>query len=188
MDPEFIGIHAPFDYCLPEPPGSINHHHATEAALCVQGEHRASAAEITADHLLDAHRECHRAVIELVLHPVRDGAISEERSHALADRSIQRFGTLNMEICFVLTCKRCRWQIFRSSAGSNRNIKPQWHCAVHWLGARGRQCAVGGEHLRAKVGWQRGSHDPLTYLLTCRSQRACIRRINRCKSRIDPVL
>ena len=157
VHPVFVGSHAALHDGFAKAPRGVDQHHAAKARLGVQREHGAGAGQIAAHHALHAHRQRHGFVWNAVVDAVHDGAVGEQRCHALAHRHVQRFGAAHMQIRLLLAGERCVGQILGGGAAANGHI----HAGglIHMHRAAGGQLLIRLHQLRADQVGQRRLRD-----------------------------
>ncbi len=150
-----IGVHLALHDRLAQAPRGVDDHHLGEARLRVEREHHAGAPAIGADHALHAHRQRHVEVVVAVLLAVGDGAVAEERGHAVLVRPEQVGLAHHVEVALLLPGERGVGQVLGGGRRPHRHGE-----VVHPVLGRERPVVghqLGGQVRRDGGGVERGA-------------------------------
>ena len=166
VDVELVRVDGALDDGLAEAVGGGDEDGVLEPGFGVHGEHDAGGADVGTDHALDARRECHFGVLELVVHPVGDGPVVVEGREDVLDGHQDVLDAADVQEGFLLPGEGGVGKVFRRRAGADGPGEV--------LGAAVllHQLLVGGADLRFKVR-QEGSlaHQRADFLARCRQGR-----------------
>ncbi len=118
----FVGIHRALHHGFAQAPGGVDHHHAVEPGLGVDGEHHAGGAEVGAHHGLDTHRQRHLQVVEAARLAVADRPVGEKRGEATAAGVEQGVGTADVQERLLLAGEAGIRQVLGRGAGAYGDV------------------------------------------------------------------
>ena len=121
-DVELVGVHLALDDVLAQAPGGGDEHHVAEAGLGVEREQDAARGEVGAHHLLHAHRERHRHVVEAVVDAIGDGAVGEERGEDAPAGIQQGARAADVEIGLLLAGEGGRGQVLGRGGAAHGDV------------------------------------------------------------------
>ena len=119
VDVELVRVDGALDDGLAEAVGGRDEHGVLEPGFGVHGEHDAGGADVGTHHALDAGRERHLGVLELVVHPVGDGPVVVEGREDVLDGEQDVLDAADVQEGFLLPGEGGIGQVFRRRAGTD---------------------------------------------------------------------
>ena len=155
VDDEVVGVDGPCHDGFPEPRARVDHGVAAPARHRIGREEHAGDRGV--DHPLDDHGERHRAGIDAVGDPMRDGPVRPQGRPAASDGLQHRLGADHVEVGVLLAGEARVRQILRGRRGSHRHRRVGAEAPVAVDdGPRDRVGQGSREHCGARLARQRG--------------------------------
>ncbi len=121
-DVELIRVDGTLDDHLPEPVGTGYEDDVPESGIGVEREYDPASGEVGSDHLHDPDREGDLEVVEVVVDPVGDRSIGEERGKTPDERLLQSLVATDVQVGLLLTRKRGRREVFGGCGAPDRDV------------------------------------------------------------------
>ena len=119
VDVELVRVDGALDDGLAEAVGGGDEDGVLEPGFGVHGEHDAGGADVGTHHALDARRECHFGVLELVVHAVGDGPVVVEGREDILDGLQDVLDAADVQEGFLLAGEGGVGKVFRRRAGAD---------------------------------------------------------------------
>ena len=163
MDVELVGVDGALNHILAKAVGARHEDGVAKPRLGVDGEHHTRRRDIGAHHLHHADRQGDLEVVEALVEPVMNGAISEQAGETTAARVEQTLFAFDVEIRILLAGKARRRQVLGGRRAPHRETDL---LAVLLL-----KLAVGIQNLGGQIVGEPGAVDDLTGALAFTRQR-----------------
>ncbi len=118
VDVVLVRVHRALHDRLAQPVRRGHEHGVVEPGLGVHREHHPGRADVRTHHLLHTGRERNSVVVEVVVHPVGDGAVVVERGEHLTDRLQHAVDALDVQEGLLLAREGSIRQVLRGRAGA----------------------------------------------------------------------